>query len=191
MTKQRNGFFDDRPVFPKGQEDLFLEQLGFIYLFGEIDETKSLDIIKSLHRAMTADNDVMHIYINSQGGSVVDAISIYELIRIIATMRDVITIGCGEIMSAATIILQAGNQRLMTKNSIFMMHEMSFDLEGTISQHQDARIGTEMMESIFFDILFSRCPDKKKRTLRKKIDRKETYLTSDQCKRYSLIDGIV
>lgn len=179
---------------PKGPEDLFLEQIGFIYLNGEITESSSLDFIKSLHRALLNDGtDKIYVFINSPGGSVGDAISIYEHIRFMSESleKEVVTIATAEVMSAATIVLQAGHERIMTENAVMMIHEMSWESEGSKSQHEDFKAGVEMMEKIMTEIITARCNKKSKASVLNNMKRKETYLDAKKCKRLGLIDRII
>lgn len=65
----------------------------------------------------------VRVEISSYGGSVYDMLGIVGRIR--SSPCQIITRGFGKIMSAATFILAAGDDRYMDQNSWLMMHEMS------------------------------------------------------------------
>jgi ATP-dependent Clp protease protease subunit len=192
--KRLNGDDGFKVSILKGPEDLLLEQMGFLYINGEITSESAFDFIKSFHRCIINGNvkDIF-IFINSPGGSAGDAISIYENVRFLSkeTDKNIITVGTAEIMSAATIILQAGNERIMTKNSVFMIHEMSWESEGSMSQHEDYKVGAEMMEEIMIAIITERCTDRNKKLIINKMKRKETYMDANKCKKLGLIDKVI
>lgn len=69
------------------------------------------------------------IIIRSAGGDVEEAIMIYEELCSINDVR--ITTYCkGNVASAATIIAQAGHHRIISENSLYMIHESMATIEG-------------------------------------------------------------
>jgi ATP-dependent Clp protease protease subunit len=93
-----------------------------IYIFDEIDEGMSEDVIKSLSY-LSATEGKITIMINSLGGSVSDMFAIYDAMR--ACHQHIVTIGIGEVCSAAGLLLVAGDRRLASKNCLFMAHQVS------------------------------------------------------------------
>ncbi len=92
-----------------------------IYIFDDIDEGMSEDVIKSLHYLSLTEGSIK-IMLNSQGGSVSDMFAIYDAMR--ACENHIITIGIGEVCSAASLLLVAGDKRLASKNCLFMAHQV-------------------------------------------------------------------
>lgn len=72
------------------------------------------------------------IRINSPGGEVYQALAIIG--RLKKSSCRIITEGYGHVMSAATLILAAGNIRKMSKYGFFMHHEASNTLTGKLSE---------------------------------------------------------
>lgn len=91
-----------------------------IYIFDEIDDDLSEDVVKSL-AYLSGTEGKIHIMINSQGGSVSDMFAVYDAMR--ACPNEIITIGLGEVCSAAALLLVAGDKRLASKNCLFMAHQ--------------------------------------------------------------------
>lgn len=85
-------------------------------IYGEIEAETTLKVLSFL-KANRRKNVL--IYINSEGGSVHQALQIYKFIK---DHKRVITIAIGECSSAATIILAAGSKRLATKETEFLIH---------------------------------------------------------------------
>ncbi len=92
-----------------------------IYIFDDIDENVSANVIMSLAYLSQLDGDI-RIMINSQGGSGSDMFAIYDAMR--ACDNDIITIGIGEICSAAGLLLVAGDKTLVSRNAMFMAHQV-------------------------------------------------------------------
>jgi ATP-dependent Clp protease protease subunit len=92
-----------------------------IYIFDDIDEDMAERVVMSLsHLSLTEGN--ITIMINSQGGSVSDMFAIYDAIR--ACPNEIVTIGIGEVCSAAGLLLVSGDKRLASKNCLFMAHQV-------------------------------------------------------------------
>lgn len=97
------------------------QQWGYAYLFGEINPASVLTTTRDIDKLYCDDNiDFISLKIHSGGGSVYDALGVYDLIRTGPT--PVTCVVQGLCMSAATLILQAGTQRLAFPNAQFMMH---------------------------------------------------------------------
>lgn len=177
---------------PKGIEDLILEERGFLYLIGEIDTDSARSFVKSLHRAlMSGTSREINIFINSVGGTIDDAIMIYDNIRILDTDdKPINTIGTGLIASAAVAVLQAGHDRCVTKNSILMIHEASYSSEGKISDQEDELKSAKLYMRKYIKILKERSVDPVMITDLIK-EKKDIYLEATKAKKIGLIDRIL
>jgi ATP-dependent Clp protease protease subunit len=91
-----------------------------IYIFDDIDETMAENVIVSLSH-LSKEEGKITIMINSQGGSVSDMFAIYDAMR--ACDNEIVTVGIGEICSAAGLLLVAGDRRLVAKHAMFMAHQ--------------------------------------------------------------------
>jgi ATP-dependent protease ClpP protease subunit len=75
----------------------------------------------------TFDNTIfetVYLLISSDGGSIEEAFSLYNLMR--ALPAEFITINMGQIASAANILFLAGDQRYCCDHSYFHFHNLSF-----------------------------------------------------------------
>ena len=100
-----------------------------VYLFGEITEESASNLIKGL-RFLDSPQQKITLYINSMGGNIYDALAIYDVCRSLKSPLEVIVVG--SCMSAATIILLAGNKgkRYVSENVSLMIHHGSYDVSG-------------------------------------------------------------
>lgn len=96
-----------------------------VKITGNVDIDLYDRVISDLHEADKKTGPVI-IYLNSDGGSVTQAFAIYDSIKL---MKNHVTIYVfGEASSSGAIILQAADERVMTPNSICLVHEGSESL---------------------------------------------------------------
>lgn len=132
----------------------------------------------------------IRIEVSSYGGDV------YEMLGMIDRMRSspchVITRGFGKIMSAATFILAAGDERHMGRNSWMMMHEMSDILKGRMSDiKNDFRHG-EAVEEQMYDMYEEFSQGKTKAaTFKKLCTGKDHYINAETVLKLGLIDKVI
>lgn len=132
------------------QAALFLEySFGFavdfknriISITGDIDK-ETFEVFEAAMTEMESQSrSTITIKINSPGGEVYQALAIVG--RLKESKCNVVTRGYGHIMSAATLILAAGNKRYVSKFAFFMHHESSYEVEG---KHSDVKNEVRQME---------------------------------------------
>ena len=94
-------------------EDVCVET-RVIYLNGEVDQDMAALAIKGLHILETSSSsDPATILINSEGGSVVDGLAIYDAIQLAPFQVETRVVGVADSMAAW--ILQAGDIRSATR----------------------------------------------------------------------------
>jgi ATP-dependent Clp protease protease subunit len=87
------------------------------------------------------------VKIHSEGGSVYEAMAIVG--RIKKSKCKVVTEGYGAVMSAATLILAAGDERRISEFTWFMHHEASYEAGGRHSDMKDLVAQMEKEEKIW------------------------------------------
>jgi ATP-dependent Clp endopeptidase proteolytic subunit ClpP len=92
-----------------------------LYIFDGIDESMSESIVMGLNYLSRTDGPIT-VLINSQGGSVSDMFAIYDTMQ--ACQNEITTIGIGEVCSAAGLLLVGGDYRLVSRNCLFMAHQV-------------------------------------------------------------------
>lgn len=103
---------------------------------GEVADDDPLNaatfVIRGLHLLDRGTNPIQ-FWINSEGGEISDALAIYDVIQTL--QNPVVTVGHGQISSAATLLLACGTgTRYVMPNAYFMNHEGEADLvKGSIA----------------------------------------------------------
>lgn len=85
-------------------------------------------------------SDPITVYVNSPGGSVLAGLAIYDTMRSIAA--PIKTIGMGMQASMGSILLVAGDERKMTRDAYYMIHQPLSGNERS-TQQTDIRIGAD------------------------------------------------
>lgn len=129
------------------------------------------------------------IYIDTYGGSVDAAMSIYDAIATCGC--PIRTVGIGKVMSAGVLILAAGDKghRYITQNARIMMHQVSGGVAGTIKDIDIAAQEISRLQDVFVNLL-SKHSGKKTVEILEDISR-DKYLTSYDAVKYGLVDHLV
>jgi ATP-dependent Clp protease protease subunit len=121
-----------RPTFLNSEEEILnvvLQNAADIdkrrlYLTGEINENTSYRFMVALQRIAEADSEApITIIVNSEGGSVVEGLAIYDAIKFIK--NEVRIVGFGMVASMASIIMQAADKRVLAPNCEFLVHDIA------------------------------------------------------------------
>jgi ATP-dependent Clp protease protease subunit len=126
------------------------------FLTGEIEEEnirKAVQWILYENFQSQDTNKMLTLYINSQGGSLYDALSLVDVMG--ASLRPIRTIAIGSIMSAAFLIFASGTkgERYISPNTGIMCHQFS---EGTEAKYHDIKAQmkeTELCNQRMLEIL--------------------------------------
>lgn len=100
-----------------------------ILVTGEIDEQRANALssqIQELH--LESPTAPIYVHINCPGGSIIDALAIYDMLMCMS--NPIITIVNGGCFSAALLIACAGDQRLATPNSMYFYHQPTLQMIG-------------------------------------------------------------
>ena len=163
-----------------------------IFLVGDIDEGKHLEVLKNLHILDQYEGNVT-IYINSEGGEVASGFAIYDAIKAMKCyVRGIVN---GQASSIASVILQACDSRLITPNSFVMIHEGN---DGTINatrtiQKQWAEFDQHNHNKCV-DIYLSKIKEKRKRFSKNDLEtmlKTDTILKPEEAVKLGLVDEII
>lgn len=137
-------------------------------LSGEIDEEKATKFIKGIRLLDHVGDEDIRVLINSPGGEVHQGLAIVDSIK--ECQSRVITHAVGAAWSMAGIILQAGDERIVSDNATLMIHI------GSEGYDEDHPLNVERwqkeykrIEKINEDILFEAIKKKHPRFTRKKL----------------------
>jgi ATP-dependent Clp protease protease subunit len=99
---------------------------------GDLEDPWHSTLSRGIKLMESLSKDPIKIYVDSYGGGVYEALSLYDIIK--ASSCPTVTIGIGKVMSGGNIVLLAGDTRLAYENTTFMMHEVSAENIGRKSE---------------------------------------------------------
>ena len=151
-------------------------------IVGEIDKKSAASLRESL-AALGSKKDV-GVFLNSEGGSCTQGIEMYHALRrhegkVVATVD-------GLAASMASVILQAADERHVSRGSYVMIHNPSAGTEGEAS---DLRGAADLLDKIRSDMLdiYEASTGLGRDKIAKMMD-EETYLTADEAVKLGFAD---
>lgn len=145
----------------------------------------------------TAPGEPVEIVFNSPGGSVIAGMALFDHIQILrAEGHHVTTTTYGQAASMAGILLQAGDTRVMGRESWLLIHEASFGAMGKIGDVVDTVEWVKRVCGRILDIFTARCQgtDAPKKLTKKQIqsnwNRKDWWISSDDALAFGLVDEV-
>lgn len=162
-----------------------------IYLNDEIDDC-SLELFQKAFDEFERGDapGPVRIEVSSYGGSVYDMFGMVDRMR--SSPCHVVTRGFGKIMSAATFLLAAGDERIMGVNSWFMMHELSDWIAGTLKEQKISVKHNITLQDQMYKMYEKFAKGKTRSTTFKKLcDGVDCYKTAEETLKLGLIDKIL
>lgn len=182
----------EKSQFGERAYDIYSRLLNerIIFLGGPIDDhTANLIIAQLLYLEHTDSKKDIHLYINSPGGSVTAGLAIIDTMNFIKS--DVSTICVGIAASMSALILSSGKKgkRFTLPNSEVMIHQV---MGGTEGQASDIAINAKhiLRTKDTLNKILAQTTDKKVDQVEKDSDR-DYWMTSDEAKKYGIIDDII
>jgi ATP-dependent Clp protease protease subunit len=179
------------PGMSDGMLSNFDSQCRRICISGTIGEMSSHIFLEQLSSFEYADTSKpITIYINSYGGDVHAATAMYDAIK--ACSCSITTIAFGSCMSAATLLLAAGDKgsRFVSENCRLMIHEVSGGAIGCLSELQASVDEAKYLQDQYLRLLSKETgvPENK---IRADIKGGDFYMSSSEAVKYGLADNIV
>lgn len=132
----------------------------------------------------------IEIVFNSPGGSVIDGLALYDFIQTVkAAGHHVTTSTIGYAASMGGILLQAGDKRVMGKESFILIHEIAFGAGGKIGEIEDSVEFGKKMQKRLLAILAERSVLGPK-AIGNRWRRKDWWLDSDEALKYGFVDEV-
>lgn len=164
-----------------------------MYVFGDLGEAVALQVVAGIFSCIESDpTEIISIIVNTYGGSVDDALAIYDAVQFAHQVGTPIqTIGLGKIMSAGCLILAAGDYRYMGKNSRLMFHAGFEQSAGTTHEQANNLKEFRRVEKLYDTLIARECG----RTLAQVRELYEggidCYLTATQAKKFGFVDDVI
>jgi len=209
-----NKYVTDDPIHQIHEHgiDIYSNQ---IYLFGDelYNSTQDIDdphepgieyimtnkFIRNLNILMRKSEKPILIHMKTCGGLWSEGMAIYDAIK--ACPNPVTILNYTHARSMSSLIFQAANKRIMMINSIFMFHQGTIHMGGTVKQAyteiKQTKLADKIMINIYIDQMKkngkfkTRSRETIEKILREEMDKKEeVYLTSKETVEYGLADEI-
>jgi len=144
--------------------------------------------IEKLNPIISEDEDQhINLHINSYGGDAYGMLGTIDVIRL--SPYPIRGIAKGQVMSAGAYILIGCNERVMTKNSIMMLHDLNTFLGGAFKDITSEYEHIITLQKIVYQYLEEHS-NKDKEWWESKLQR-NLYLTATEAKELGLIDKII
>ena len=128
----------------------------------------------------------INIYINSYGGSVFEGTAIYNQLKRHAAHKTVYVDGFA--CSIASVIAMAGDEVVMPKNALMMIHNMWMGVCGNAAELRKAADDLDIINTAGRGAYLDKAGDKLEESALVAMMDAETWLTAEQCIRYGLAD---
>jgi len=182
----------EKSQFGERAYDIYSRLLNerIIFLGGPIDDnTANLIIAQLLYLDHVDPKKDISLYINSPGGSVTAGLAIIDTMNFIKS--DVSTICVGIAASMGALILSSGQKgkRFSLPNSEVMIHQV---MGGTEGQASDIAINAKhiLRTKETLNKILAQNTSKKIDQVEKDSDR-DYWMTSDEAKKYGIVDDII
>lgn len=161
-----------------------------IFLGQDVNEaTANLVVAQLLFlQAQDAKKDIF-LYINSPGGSVYDALAIYDTMQFVT--NDVQTVGIGVQASAAAFLLSSGTKgkRFILPNATVMIHQPSSGTRGKVTDmeidlKESLRIKRRLNE------IMAASTGQKVEKIKEDMER-DYWMTAEEAQKYGLVDAVI
>jgi ATP-dependent Clp protease protease subunit len=131
----------------------------------------------------------IYLYINSPGGSVYDALAIYDTMQFVKS--DVQTVGIGIQASAAAFLLSSGTKgkRLLLPNSSVMLHQPSSGTRGKVTD-QEIDLREALRVKKLLESIMAKNTGQKLDKIHTDMER-DFWMTADEAKKYGVVDKVI
>lgn len=161
-----------------------------IFLGSDVNEASANVVVAQLLFLQSEDaKKDIYFYINSPGGSVYDALAIYDTMQYIT--NDVQTVGIGVQASAAAFLLSSGTKgkRFALPNATIMIHQPSSGTRGKVTD-QEIDLRESLRIKKLLETIMAGNTGQKAEIIHQDMER-DKWLTALEAKKYGIIDEII
>jgi ATP-dependent Clp protease protease subunit len=161
-----------------------------IFLGTDVNEhTANLIVAQLLFLANEDSKKDISFYINSPGGSVYDALAVYDTMQYVKP--DIQTVGIGIQASAAAFLLSSGTKgkRSLLENASVMIHQPSSGTRGKVTD-QEIDLREALRVKKLLEQIMAKNTGQEIKTIHKDMER-DLWMTAQDAKKYGLIDKII
>ncbi len=159
---------------------------GYDWWWDEVIESETS--ANTFRNALTehADAKQINVYINSYGGSVFEGTAIYSQLRRHPAHKTVYVDGFA--CSIASVIAMAGDEVVMPRNTMMMLHNMWMRATGNAAELRKAADDLDTINAAGRQAYLAKSGGKLDEATLTEMMEKETWLSAEQCIAYGLAD---
>jgi ATP-dependent Clp endopeptidase proteolytic subunit ClpP len=179
--------------FLRRDADAFRYNNGIFTLYDYVDDYSVKQVISDITvwHSHAPKGAPLQLNINSYGGSVTDGFALFDTLRFVARdgERKIKTVSLGITASMGGVLLQAGDERVMTPSSILLVHEISYGARGSTANHRDNMEMTEILTDRIVEVFCERgnlTPEEFRATW----DRRDWWLSAKQAFELGFADRV-
>ena len=161
-----------------------------IFLGSDVNEATANLIVAQLLFLQAEDTKKdIYFYINSPGGSVYDALAIYDTMQYVT--NDVQTVGIGVQASAAAFLLSSGakGKRYLLPHSTVMIHQPSSGTRGKVTD-QEIDLKESLRVKRLLEDIMAKNTGQKPAKVHEDMER-DRWMTADEALKYGLVDRVI
>lgn len=170
-----------------------MQQLNRIhFLVGEIEEENIDRAIRWIvTENLKAEEEMITLYINSEGGSLTNAFALIDIMR--TSRLPIQTIGIGSIMSAAFLIFATGTKgyRFIGKNTSIMSHQFSDEVTGKYHDIKACMKEQDYTNNRMIDVIKNASGLDNKTVKTKFLSTSDIYFTAEELVEYGIADQVL
>ncbi len=131
----------------------------------------------------------IYLYINSPGGSVYDALAIYDTMQYVK--NDIQTVGIGVQASAAAFLLSSGakGKRFLLPNSTVMIHQPSSGTRGKVTD-QEIDLRESLRVKKLLEGIMAKNTGQKPSRIHEDMER-DRWMDAEEAKKYGIVDKVI
>lgn len=160
--------------------------MRIVRLIGSID-TDTFSIFSEELATLEDKKSPVTVELTSEGGDGYVALAFYARIR--RSPCEIRIVGLGPVISAATIILAAGDKRYMDQDAWFMVHDEQIDSSITNIQTAHAELEQAKVFEMHWAGILARHSNLSPKQWRE-LSEKTTYMSAEDCLKCGLIHAI-
>lgn len=163
------------------------------FLVGEIEEDNIDRAIRwIIMENLKAEEKMLTLYINSEGGSLTNAFALIDIMR--NSRLPIQTVGIGSIMSAAFLIFSSGTkgQRFIGKNTSIMSHQFSDEVAGKYHDIKACMKEQDYTNNRMIDVILNSSDKLDYKTVRSKfLATSDVYFTAEELVKFGIADRVL
>lgn len=165
-----------------------------VIICGDITEELAESVILAIHEINDENRNSIEIEeirlnITTGGGDVTAALAICNVIS--SSSTPIIGIANGLVCSAGISILASCERRVGYKNTLYMIHEISYFFEGKVEESKDNRECLEILTKQMDGLIISNTKIKQSDLNRIYKAKKDFHFDSEKAKKWRLIQDII